>query len=124
LARSGIVEAQNGSNPGGSGGKPSGPGWRAALQADYERSHRHPFNAVCHLAGIPLITLSLLAAPALLRWPSIWWLLAAAFGAGWLLQFAGHAVEGKPPEFLRDWRFFLVGFSWWWRKVTGSRGGR
>jgi uncharacterized membrane protein YGL010W len=48
------------------------------------------------------------------------WLLAWAivgFVVGWLLQIAGHAVEGKPPEFLKDWRFLFVGVGWWLREV-------
>jgi uncharacterized membrane protein YGL010W len=41
------------------------------------------------------------------------------FVAGWVLQFVGHAFEGKPPEFLQDWRFLLVGVRWWLAKVRG-----
>lgn len=36
---------------------------------------------------------------------------------GWVFQFIGHAAEGKPPEFFRDWRFLFVGLRWWgWRR--------
>ena len=35
------------------------------------------------------------------------------------LQFLGHAVEGKPPEFLKDWRFLFVGLRWWFAKIRG-----
>ena len=35
--------------------------------------------------------------------------------------FIGHAVEGKPPEFLSNWRFLLIGFRWWLRKVSGRQ---
>ena len=38
---------------------------------------------------------------------------------GWALQFVGHAFEGKPPEFFKDWRFLFVGFRWWLLKITG-----
>jgi uncharacterized membrane protein YGL010W len=41
------------------------------------------------------------------------------FALGWVLQFVGHAFEGKPPEFFKDWRFLLVGFRWWLMKVSG-----
>jgi hypothetical protein len=34
-----------------------------------------------------------------------------------VLQFVGHAVEGKPPEFLKDPRFLLVGLRWWFAKI-------
>jgi hypothetical protein len=33
--------------------------------------------------------------------------------------FVGHAFEGKPPEFFRDWRFLFVGLRWWAAKVRG-----
>jgi len=41
------------------------------------------------------------------------------FVLGWILQFVGHAVEGKPPEFLHDWRFLFVGLRWWVAKMRG-----
>jgi uncharacterized membrane protein YGL010W len=41
------------------------------------------------------------------------------FGAGWGLQFVGHAVEGKRPEFLNDPRFLFVGLRWWTAKMRG-----
>ena len=44
---------------------------------------------------------------------------AGLFITGWALQIIGHAIEGKPPEFLSDWRFLLVGTRWWWKKGTG-----
>jgi len=31
-----------------------------------------------------------------------------------------HAIEGKPPEFLKDWRFLLVGSRWWLAKMRGK----
>jgi len=86
----------------------------------YEQSHQHPFNRACHTLGIPMIASSIplfvvaLFARGLLRIP------LALFVAGWILQFAGHAAEGKPPEFFRDWRFLLVGLRWWLAKVRGQ----
>jgi hypothetical protein len=26
-----------------------------------------------------------------------------------IVQLVGHAIEGKPPELFRDWRFLFVG---------------
>jgi uncharacterized membrane protein YGL010W len=85
----------------------------------YERSHQHPVNRVCHTIGIPLIVLSLLMgvasiAVAPLRVPAL-----LLFAVGWILQFVGHAFEGKPPEFFKDWRFLFVGFRWWLMKISG-----
>jgi hypothetical protein len=42
------------------------------------------------------------------------------FIAGWVLQFIGHAVEGKPPEFFSDWRFLFVGLRWWLAKLSAA----
>jgi uncharacterized membrane protein YGL010W len=69
--------------------------------------------------GIPLIVLSL---PLLLVavWVNgLWPFAVGMFLVGWGFQFLGHAVEGKPPEFLRDWRFLFVGLRWWIAKVRG-----
>jgi len=35
------------------------------------------------------------------------------------VQFIGHAFEGKPPEFLKDWRFLFVGLRRWFAKIRG-----
>jgi uncharacterized membrane protein YGL010W len=87
----------------------------------YGHSHTHPFNRMCHALGIPLIALSLplLAVAALSG--RFWDIPTAMFLAGWALQFAGHIVEGKPPEFFKDWRFLLVGLRWWIAKVLHAR---
>ena len=87
--------------------------------AQYGQSHRHPVNRLCHTIGIPMIVLSLglfLAAPFVDR---LWLLALAMFVVGWIFQFVGHAVEGKPPEFFHDWRFLLVGLRWWIAKLRG-----
>jgi uncharacterized membrane protein YGL010W len=49
----------------------------------------------------------------------VWQIALAMFVVGWALQFVGHAIEGKPPEFLKDWRFFFVGLRWWVAKMRG-----
>lgn len=85
----------------------------------YERSHRHPVNRLCHTIGIPLIVLSLLLGIAAIVVPALWLPALGLFLAGWVLQFIGHAVEGKPPEFFSDWRFLFVGVRWWLMKVSG-----
>ena len=70
--------------------------------AQYTQSHQHPLNRFCHTIGIPLIALSV-----------------PLFVAGWIFQFVGHGFEGKPPEFLKDWRFLFVGLRWWIAKLRG-----
>jgi uncharacterized membrane protein YGL010W len=49
----------------------------------------------------------------------IWLIPTVMFVVGWVLQFVGHAVEGKPPEFFQDWRFLFVGLRWWIAKLQG-----
>jgi len=51
---------------------------------------------------------------------ALWIPAVLMFIAGWSLQFIGHAFERKPPEFFRDWRFLLVGLSWWMVKMRGG----
>jgi uncharacterized membrane protein YGL010W len=89
--------------------------------ARYETSHRHPVNRACHMAGIPAIAASILIAPVLLKRPRWWPVPALLFAGGWALQFMGHAAEGKPPEFLHDWRFLFVGVRWWVARVGAER---
>jgi uncharacterized membrane protein YGL010W len=83
----------------------------------YGRSHTHPLNQLLHLVGIPMIVLSLPAALAAAFLPGWGPVAVGLFLLGWALQFAGHAIERKPPEFLRDPRFLLVGLRWWWHKL-------
>jgi uncharacterized membrane protein YGL010W len=86
---------------------------------EYALSHCHPANRFCHTLGIPLVVVSLglLAASGWIE--GLWPVAALLFAAGWAFQIAGHWVEGKPPEFLRDWRFLFVGLRWWWAKIRG-----
>jgi uncharacterized membrane protein YGL010W len=76
-------------------------------------------NRLCHTLGIPLIALSLPLFVVAMFVSRFWWLPLALFIVGWAFQFVGHAVEGKPPEFFRDWRFLFVGLRWWFAKVRG-----
>jgi uncharacterized membrane protein YGL010W len=94
--------------------------------AEYGQGHLHPANRLCHTIGIPLIALSgvalLVGLGTLLLGidvRGIWALAAALFVVGWIFQFIGHAYEGKPPEFFKDWRFLLVGLRWWIAKMRG-----
>lgn len=86
---------------------------------EYQRSHEHPVNRFFHTLGIPLIALSipLFGVAVLVR--RLWPIPLAMFVLGWIFQFVGHFVEGKSPEFFRDWRFLLVGLRWWIRKLLG-----
>jgi uncharacterized membrane protein YGL010W len=88
--------------------------------AQYSESHQHPLNCLTHTFGIPMIIVSLplMLGGVLLR--PLLWIGVGLFVGGWALQFLGHAIEGKPPEFLRDWRFLLVGSRWWAAKVRGK----
>ena len=104
------------------GGKPLGQ-WID----EYGHSHQHPVNRACHTIGIPLIAISLplfliALVPHVANVPVIpawfWQIPAGMFGVGWILQFIGHAVEGEPPEFFKDWRFLLVGLRWWFKKIS------
>jgi uncharacterized membrane protein YGL010W len=85
----------------------------------YARSHQHPLNRLCHMLGIPLIALSIPLFLVALAVPGFWRVPLAMFLLGWILQFLGHAIEGKPPEFLHDWRFLFVGLRWWMAKMRG-----
>ncbi len=87
--------------------------------AQYGRSHQHPVNRLCHTLGIPLIALSIPLLVAALFVHALLVPAIALFVVGWIFQFAGHAVEGKPPEFFHDWRFLLVGLRWWVAKLRG-----
>ena len=88
--------------------------------AKYERSHQHPVNRACHTYGIPTILISLAMFALGFVFHRLWWVAFTLFVAGWLLQFIGHAFEGKPPEFFQDWRFLFVGVRWWWAKMNGK----
>ena len=87
--------------------------------ASYSQSHQDPVNRFCHTIGIPLIALSVPLFVVALFVHGFWPWPTAMFVVGWVFQFVGHAVEGKPPEFLKDWRYLFVGLRWWVAKVSG-----
>jgi uncharacterized membrane protein YGL010W len=86
----------------------------------YSNSHQHPVNRMLHTLGIPLIVVSLVAAlVGVIVMPSLLPIAGGLFLLGWIFQFVGHAFEGKPPEFFKDWRFLFVGLRWWLAKMSG-----
>ena len=87
--------------------------------AQYSTSHRNSINRLCHTVGIPMIVLSLLLAQVAIFVVGFWKVPLSLFLVGWMLQFVGHAFEGRPPEFFHDWRFLLVGARWWVAKMRG-----
>ena len=87
--------------------------------AQYAESHQNPVNRFCHTIGIPLIALSIPLFVVALFVRGFWPVPTVMFSIGWALQFLGHWVEGKPPEFLKDWRFLFVGLRWWAATMRG-----
>ena len=87
--------------------------------AQYATSHQNPVNRACHTIGIPLIAVSIPLLLVAIWVPGFWKIPLALFVVGWAFQFVGHAFEGKPPEFFKDWRFLFVGLRWWVAKVRG-----
>jgi len=49
--------------------------------------------------------------PRLSDWP-LWQLALTVFVLAWVLQFIGHAIEGKRPSFFKDLQFLLIGPAW------------
>ncbi len=88
--------------------------------SQYATSHQHTVNRVCHTIGIPLIALSLPLFLIGIWVPGFWRVPLTLFVVGWVFQFVGHAFEGKPPEFFKDWRFLFVGLRWWMAKMQGK----
>jgi uncharacterized membrane protein YGL010W len=80
----------------------------------YNRDHQNKVNRALHSIGIPMIVASL---PILPFNPLLG---ASLFVAGWILQFIGHAFEGKAPSFFRDPTFLLVGPMWFIKKLRGK----
>ena len=96
-----------------------GRSWEAWI-SEYALSHQNPINKLTHLVGIPLIAASLPLFLLSVFIGGLWPWAAAMFVIGWVLQFVGHAFEGKAPEFFKDWRFLFVGLRWWVAKVSGN----
>ena len=86
---------------------------------EYSESHQHPMNRFTHSIGIPMIAISLVLIIPSFFIGGLWRIALALFVIGWILQFIGHYFEGKPPEFMRDYRFLFVGLRWWMKKTFG-----
>src|SRR5215831_13513972 len=69
----------------------------------YGAYHRDPRNKLTHFFGVPLVTFSLFLFLGWFRFvdPKVLPITAAIFGVafvlGWIIQLAGHAMEGRRP---------------------------
>ena len=86
---------------------------------EYSEGHQHPMNRLTHSIGIPMIALSIVLIIPSFFVGGLWRIALALFVIGWVLQFIGHYFEGKPPEFMKDYRFLFVGLRWWMKKTFG-----
>ena len=60
---------------------------------NYVARHQNRVNQVLHLIGVP--TTFVVAVVLLIQHQPVW--AMAAFVGGYVLQFAGHAIEGNDP---------------------------
>ncbi|MCS1351043.1 DUF962 domain-containing protein [Mechercharimyces sp. CAU 1602] len=82
----------------------------SSLLEKYREDHQHPINKLTHAIGIPMIVISL-------PWFFFQWKVALIlFVLGWVLQFIGHAFEGKKPSFFSNPLFLFAGVLWWIKK--------
>lgn len=95
-----------------------GRSWEDWIE-EYSEAHQHPINQLTHKFGIPMIMLSIVLVIPSFFIGGLWRISLGLFVIGWVLQFIGHYYEGKPPEFLKDYRFLLVGSRWWFKKTFG-----
>ena len=87
-----------------------------SLVEDYKSQHQHPLNKLCHMIGVPMITIS---------WPLFffrWRWALVLFVTGWILQLVGHAIEGNRPAFLRNPLYFFVAPLWLAQRVARAVG--
>jgi uncharacterized membrane protein YGL010W len=77
----------------------------------YRETHQHPVNKALHSIGIPMIVISFVV--IFFNWK----IGLGLFILGWILQFIGHAFEGKPPAFFSNPIHLLVGPLWWFKKL-------
>jgi uncharacterized membrane protein YGL010W len=87
-----------------------------SLVNSYQSQHQHPLNKLCHLIGIPLITIS---------WPLFffrWRWALVLFAVGWILQFIGHGIEGNRPAFFQNPIYFFIGPWWLIRRAAAAIG--
>ena len=87
----------------------------------YAQSHTNRINRLTHLFGIPLVASSIVLLLLSIFLPFLVSPGTARGVVGWVLQFIGHAFEGKKPEFFKDWRFLFVGLRWWLIKIRNGK---
>lgn len=87
-----------------------------SFSENYKAKHRHPLNKLLHSVGIPMIVVSLPLFFFNWRWG------LGLFIAGWILQFAGHAIEGNQPAFFGNPVYLLVGPLWLLRRAGSAIG--
>ena len=86
------------------------------LVGNYRSQHQHPINKLCHMIGVPMITISWLLFFFRWRWALV------LFITGWALQFIGHAIEGNRPAFFRNPVYFFIGPWWFLQRIARSVG--
>jgi hypothetical protein len=71
----------------------------APVVQDWIERHRHPASFLLHMLGIPPTLIGVLLVPIYFALASvpIFLFSLALFVGGYLIQFAGHAVEGSEP---------------------------
>lgn len=77
----------------------------------YQEDHQHPMNKLTHAFGIPMIVISIPLVFFSWKWALFLFVL------GWVLQFIGHAFEGKKPSFFSNPVYLLVGPVWYVKKL-------
>ena len=92
------------------------PAFMESFIENYKAKHRHPLNKLMHSLGIPMIAVSLPVFFFSWRWG------LGLFIVGWILQFAGHAIEGNQPAFFRNPVYLLVGPWWLLRRAVAAMG--
>jgi uncharacterized membrane protein YGL010W len=88
----------------------------------YNASHQHPGNRALHAVGIPMVFIGPVLGIVSIFVPDLRIPALLIFIVGWVLQFVGHWLEGKPPAFFSDWRFLVTGLVWWAKKLLGRNG--
>jgi uncharacterized membrane protein YGL010W len=84
---------------------------------NYKAKHQHPVNRLFHTIAIPMITVS---------WPLFFfnwrWAALLLFVVGWILQLAGHAIEGNQPAFFKNPVYLIIGPLWFLRRAASVIG--
>lgn len=73
--------------------------------AFYLNEHRHPMNRATHMVGIPLLITTGVAGLALMDWR----IFLGGQVVGWIIQVAGHRIEGNKPALLKRKISFVMG---------------